>query len=168
MAKTTINNRQKAFLEKAYADFTEIRRSYGGIIVRKDWNNYIPECAPSRDYDKFELKKGESPKPIRKICAQCPLFFVCVEHELLSGNEETAIRAGMTQRQRKGLRTAIGAERLHAIAELTPGHSTRERFFEVTTAVASFLLLGEISEAEATEQIFQTEQQITLETIETI
>jgi WhiB family redox-sensing transcriptional regulator len=54
------------------------------------------------DPDLFILEKGESSKPAKKICAQCPVIEQCLAYAL--ANPVRGVYGGLTKKERNRLK----------------------------------------------------------------
>lgn len=64
------------------------------------------------DPDLFFPKKGESPKPAKKLCSECPVCKKCLDWAI-STNEEFGIRGGLTEKERRVIHRTITQRRNH-------------------------------------------------------
>ena len=155
-----IQKTDKSFIKSAYAPFAEVARPKSRSLRvwhrSDDWKSTVPECiTPERQNDFFPTKQQKAmEKSVKQTCAECPLFYVCAEKQLLDPDDE-GIRAAMTARQRRALRQTIGSQTLDVMALLPPGNNIRDAFFAVTKVVVGAAVLHEIPIEEARQMIDQ-------------
>jgi len=53
----------------------------------------------------FYPERGESSKEAKAVCATCPVRVECLDHAIAT-HERWGLWGGMTERERRGLRTA--------------------------------------------------------------
>ena len=60
----------------------------------------------------FFLEKGESPKPAKKLCAECLVCEECLDWAITT-HEDFGIRGGLTEKQRRVIQRTINQRRNH-------------------------------------------------------
>ena len=60
-------------------------------------------CAQT-DPEAFYPEKGHSPKPAKKVCADCPVQALCLEYAL-AHDERYGVWGGLSERERRELKT---------------------------------------------------------------
>ncbi len=143
---------EKKALKHAFTPFKQVEKGAPETLTRRTsaWGGYRPACKTAEHIENktFTPTRGQSNNKAKELCMECPLFYVCLEETLLDMTTP-GIVAGLSQKERSDLKTAIGKKLLFGMAGQRPGTELREGFFSVLQCVAGFYPLREVPVQEA-------------------